>query len=144
MRQRHAARLRQGATAVEFAMTVPILLMLVFGFIEMTRMYNISGLTRNVVFLTARKASLSSSTPEEVVAFANRRLNALGIPSVNVVLDPPSLDASEITVRIDVPLDTSNGFLAPWFVTGKTVSQSMTREREISSRSGNLADVAVN
>lgn len=73
----------RGAAAVEFALVVPLLIMLVFGIIDFGYLINRVSLVNNAARDAARVASLNG-TSAEVAATANKALN--GMPGTTVTV----------------------------------------------------------
>lgn len=88
---RHRPRPERGAAAVEFALVVPILLLLVFGIIEFGYLINRSSMVNNAARDAAREASLSGDLAA-IRAVANGSLD--GMPGVAVDVDCEQADGS--------------------------------------------------
>ena len=128
-----ALRPRSGVTSVEFALTLPILLLMLFGMIELTRLSNIGGISRNAAYIGARHSTVQGSTAGDVSDRVNEYLDKLGVQEYTVSIDPPLLDETvlEATVTVEVPLNANNGFGMTQYVSGKTASVSITRSRDL-------------
>jgi hypothetical protein len=81
----------RGAAAVEFALVVPLLIMLVFGIIDFGYLINRVSLVNNAARDAARVASLNG-THAEVVATADAALD--GIPGTSVAVTCRKPDGS--------------------------------------------------
>ncbi len=98
---------RRGAAAVEFAVVVPVLLLLVFGIFEAGRLLMVEQTLSNAARAGAREASLSGTTTTTVLANINSALALASITGHTVTLNPadPStaLPNTPVQVRIAVP-----------------------------------------
>ncbi|QZY28705.1 TadE/TadG family type IV pilus assembly protein [Nocardioides coralli] len=81
----------RGAAAVEFALVVPLLIMLVFGIIDFGYLINRVSVVNNAARDAARVASLNG-TEAEVSATATQALN--GIPGTSVTVTCRKADGS--------------------------------------------------
>lgn len=133
------ARLRsgseEGAAAVEFALVVPLLLVLLFGIIEFGTAYNAQILVTNAAREAARELSVEdAATKASATATANAVLEPLGL-AVKTNPDPYTVTGTktnasaprvcalgqELTVTFKVDRSTVTGFFGPFELTGKAV-----------------------
>ena len=123
---------RRGVTSVEFALTLPILFLMLFGMVELTRLSNVGGIARNAAFIGARQTTIQSSTASDVTNRVAEYLNKLGVHEHTITIDPPVLDGTvlEATVTVEVPLNANNGFGMTQYVSGKSATVSVTRSRD--------------
>ncbi|MFB6612308.1 TadE/TadG family type IV pilus assembly protein [Agromyces sp. NPDC056379] len=112
---RHLARTERGAAAVEFALIVPVLLLLVFGVIEFSRLYNEQISLTNAARSAAR-----------VMAIGNNQAAAVAEAIVAApALDPPltggdvavSPSACTVGATTTVTITYSASLLTGWFGT---------------------------
>ena len=122
---------RRGATAVEFAFTLPVLFLVVFGLIELSRLVEIDGAADTALLVGVRQASIKASTPNDVEASVEEFLEALGIRSFELEIRPKIFTptTSKIFLTLDIPLNTTNGFVFQNFVRGRKISKSLDAER---------------
>lgn len=110
----------RGAAAVEFALVLPILLMLVIGIVEFGRAYyvqtTLSGAAREGVRVMALKDDASAAT-STVQSYAVD----LGVTSGQVAVSPGSCTAgSNVTVTVTYPMTYLTGFFGSTLtLTGK-------------------------
>ena len=130
-RRQRRRPVRRGVTVVEFAFVAPVLFLLVFSAVEFARVNMIKHTIQNAAYESARRGIVPGATNDNVQAVADFFLASSSIKCANVVMSPPSIvpTTEEVTVSITVSLD-SNGWIAPLFFKGKTVSASCTLERE--------------
>lgn len=128
----HSAR--RGSTTVEFALTAPILFLLVMGAVEFSR----ANIIRHTTIIAASEAARSSIVPgattEDCLQKAQSELAIVGINQATIEIDPAEItdDTDQVSVSVEVPLDGSNGFILPGFLTGNRVEKSVTLQRESS------------
>ena len=77
---------RQGASAVEFAVVAPVLFLVIFACIELTRMMFTVAMIEQSAFEAARNVAVLGSTEADGVEIVRAELGVLGI------------DAAEVTV----------------------------------------------
>lgn len=116
---------RRGAVAVEFAVVAPVLLTIIVGLIELTRVYDVQNTLEMACREGARFAALDRSgmlnegdtANEKLVADVKNFLKSAGIqgddvtvqvvkasdPSQTFDLDDPANDLALFQVKIDVP-----------------------------------------
>lgn len=124
-------RLRKGATLVEFAITVPILFLVVFAAIEFSRVNTIRHSVANAAYEGARRGIVPGATETDARDAALAILTAVCVRDAVVTMNPSVIaeDTSEITMTIDVPLD-QNGWITPKFFAGDVLTSSCTLARE--------------
>ena len=130
MKQHHRKH-RRGALAVEMALTLPLLLLIIFTSIEFGRMNVIRHSVDNAAYEAARKAIVPGSTVADADAEARRLMGLVGANGVNVQVTPTviELDTPQITVEVTVQAD-QNGFVAPQFFRGKQLVGRCTLTRD--------------
>lgn len=101
----------RGAAVVEFAIVVPVLLLLVLGIIDLGRMLAVAGSLTAAVRDGARMAAASASPSDaaQITAFKNRVITSFQ------TLGGPALQASNITVT-----DPTNNGIVTVTVSGYT------------------------
>lgn len=112
---------RRGATAVEFALVVPIIFTLFIGAIEMTRMNYIRHSAANAAYEGARAGIVMGGTDSECSKTAIDLLKTVGVKhgvNVQVASNPTS-----VNVTVSVPLDQNSWGLGR-FTSGVNITQS--------------------
>ncbi|MEM8677771.1 MAG: TadE family protein [Planctomycetota bacterium] len=124
-------RRRRGAVAVEMAMTLPLLLFIVFASVEFGRMNVIRHSVDNAAYEAARKVIVPGATAADADREARQLMNIVGARGVTVQLTPAviQLDTPEITVEVSVRAD-QNGFIVPQFFGGKQLVGRCTLTRD--------------
>ena len=104
-------RSRCGATAIEFALVCPIVLTIMFGMIEVSRMSTIVDAARTSVITGAREARVANATSVSIEDEMGEILSLYGVRESTIDVTPETIDSSvsEITIDIDVPFNSANG-----------------------------------
>ncbi|TFC29456.1 pilus assembly protein [Cryobacterium sp. TMT2-18-3] len=116
----------RGAAAVEFALVLPLLLLLVLGVIEFSRVYNVQISLSNAAREGARTMAIHNDPARAKTAAS------LAAPSVNPALTTGDITVrpadcaagSAVTVTIDYEVDLLTGYFGVTLpLTGKGVMQ---------------------
>jgi hypothetical protein len=126
-----ADKTRAGATVVEFALVVPLVLMFAFAAIEVARVVMIRHSVDNAVYESARLAIVPGGTAADARNETQRLFTVIGITDFLVEVVPPVLapETPDVTVRVTVPLD-SNSYFPQQFFAGRTIRRELTMRRE--------------
>ena len=112
---------RRGAAVVEFAVCLPVLLVLVLGSIECTSMIFLSQSLNVVAYEGARAAAKSGSTSVDTLARCQEVIGERNLIQANVTLDPANVDdlppGTLITVTATAP-SQPNGAIGLRFFSG--------------------------
>lgn len=133
IRRRQASSLkREGTTVVEFAVTLPLVLLLFFGSIEFSRVNMLRHSAAQAAYEGARRGIVPGATAADVQGAANAIMNSAFASSYTVNVVPTTISAStpEVTVNITVPL-AANSWVVPDYFAGKTLTRSFTLQREV-------------
>ena len=124
--------LRKGVTAVEFALTFPLLLALVFGSLEFSRANMIRNMCENAALEGARAGMIPGATAQDCSDAANELLDIIGIQNATVTINPTSIlpTTEEVEVTVTIPL-ADNSLPMSKFVLGTTMSQTAQLPREV-------------
>lgn len=132
---------RSGAAAVEFAMTVPILFLLLFSSVELSRMNMIRQTANNAAYEASRKCTVPGATAADGRAAATSILQAVGIrgATVDVQPDPIVNTTPQVTATVTVPY-SSNMWVMPVLSKNGSVTMrcQLTRDWVVSTRQGGL------
>lgn len=115
---------REGTTAVEMALVLPIFLTFVFGSMEFSRLSMVRSQTANAAYEGARFAMVQGSTVEDAEQAVAQGLGILGIEGSTTTVrfqdeneaEVPAGQATRVNVQVDVPYG-QNGFLLPYLPT---------------------------
>jgi Flp pilus assembly protein TadG len=124
-------RTRRGTGVVEFAIAAPVLFLTIFASIEFARVHFIRNTINNAAYEAARRGIVPGVTSQDVIDEANLLMSSASIAGATVDVTPTTIlpTPSEVTVEITVPMDM-NGWIAPMFFGGKSVSSASTLARE--------------
>lgn len=127
----HPRKCRRGAAAVEFALCFPVVLLIFLASFEFCRANMIRHTADNAAYEGARRAIVPGATAADAENAARKMMAVVGAKEATFDVDPPVIDddTPEVTVTVTVPLD-ANGFVAPMFLKGKTVTSGFTLARE--------------
>ena len=123
---------RKGVTAVEFALTFPLLLALVFGSLEFSRANTIRNMCENAALEGARAGMIPGATAQDCMDAANDLLDIIGIQNATVTINPTTVlpTTEEVEVTVTIPL-ADNSLPISKFVLGTTMSQTASLPREV-------------
>ena len=96
---------RSGATTIEFAMVVPIILSLVFGLMEWGRFEMIRQVTSTAAFNAARQGCLPGAISTEV---EDRVDSILGVYLISGATTTVALSETDTLVHVSVPVDENS------------------------------------
>ena len=121
--------------AVEFALVVPIFLLLVFGIIEFGRVMMVQQVLVNASREGARRAVLESATPSAVVNTVSDYLKAASVDvsesGISVTPDPSSVTNNEsITVSVTVPFSRVS-WMPPFIYNGNLEASTTMRSEKL-------------
>ncbi|MGB7343550.1 MAG: TadE/TadG family type IV pilus assembly protein [Pirellulaceae bacterium] len=134
---------RHGAVAVEFAIAISILLMVVFASVEFVRLNMLKHSVEHASYLAARRGIITGARSSDAVQVAEDHLAILGISNANVQVTPNTItDATQIVeVNISLPM-TGNSWITPAFFNGTLTGRSrMLAERAAASMSDALPTI---
>lgn len=104
------ARNRRGASAVEFAFILPILLLLLIAMIDVGYLMMTKNDMVRVTHEAARKLALSQFTEQQAEDFVKKRLERLG-KNLKVEAVLPDRDAGEVDVTVSVSMPMADAIL---------------------------------
>ena len=115
-RNRKRKLVRRGATAVEFAMVSPILLIMVLGCFVFCRAMLLNSFVEEAAFRGARIASVPGATVAEGIAEVNAELATVGVTDATVLIEPmvggvvqSEINDSTDRIRVIVTAQMSHG-----------------------------------
>jgi len=124
---------RRGAAAVEFAIVLPVFVLLVFGMIEYGRMVMVQQVITNASREGARQAVLDGATTTSVQSAVTTYLTNASVSGGSSTVTPSPATAASgdpITVTVSVPFSAVSWLPSPMYLGGKTLSASTTMRRE--------------
>lgn len=113
----------RGAAAVEFAILLPLLLMLVLGTIEFGRAYNAQIILTNAARDGVRVMAINNNPTAATTAAQNAAASVSStIPTSAVTVSPTTCSTgTQVTVTLNYTLSTITGIAGPFSMTGKGV-----------------------
>jgi Flp pilus assembly protein TadG len=132
---RRPDRIRKGIAAVELAVCLPVLMILVMGTLETTNLMSLRQRLMTVAYEAARKASAPAQTSADGVAAGTTVLTARGISGGSVTISPTvtatTATGTEVAATVVAPF-SSNSYMKPFvlggIVTDVTVTVTMIRQ----------------
>ena len=97
---------RKGTYTVEFAIVLPIILLMAFASIEFARVSNVRYALHSASYEAARVVVVPGATADEAEARANEILRRHGLRLTDITVNPATIDesTSEVTVSIDAEM----------------------------------------
>ncbi|MFK7737246.1 MAG: TadE/TadG family type IV pilus assembly protein [Pirellulaceae bacterium] len=123
MSRRTSEAQRRGATVVEFALTAPILFMLLFGALELGHANMILNVSEAAAYEGAREGIVPGASAAEVRAAAQRILGISNIRGAAIQVNPANLALETDTIRVDITVPYAQNTLMPPFFTGGLIIQ---------------------
>jgi hypothetical protein len=134
------SRTRTGAAAVEFAIAISVLLMIVFASIEFVRLNMLKHSVEHASYPAARKGTITGASSNDVKNTAEKHLAILGVTNASVTVTPSGIkdDTQVIEVVIDLPM-SGNTWISPLYFNGTLTGRTrMLTERAASDMIGAL------
>ena len=133
---------RSGAAIVEFAVLLPLLLMLLVGSIEFGRAISVVHTLSEAARSGVRVYSLTTEKNEQdVLTAVGKVMNDAGFSNYTVKLDPVGGTAlnhlEPLTVTVSLAFDKANP--APWFLMGQTITANCVMPADTRANSENVS-----
>ncbi len=118
---------RRGAAAVEFALVAPILVMVIVAVIEFSRLSMVHHAADNAAYEAARHVIVPGATVAEAIAASQPLLDAVGIHTSTITVDPMPITESTpaVTVRVEIPM-SQNAWIVPFYTANTVVEAEST------------------
>jgi hypothetical protein len=126
-------RQRKGAAAVEFAVVLPIILMLILGGCELSCAILVQASLQNAAREAAREAVLPSATLATTTQLFNDCANAGRLRNATMTATPDPAQAPTgtlITVTANAPFGDNDWLPTPRFLDGAVLSASVVMRKE--------------
>ena len=117
---------RSGVALVEFAVVLPIVLLIFTAMIEISRVLLLQHSADTAAYEGARSAMVPGATSQEASAAAQKLLQAAGLKSAAISVTPALIteETPLITVRVEIPV-AQNAWISPkWFQGSNVVSET--------------------
>lgn len=134
---RFCRRQRRGASAVEFAVVMPVFVLMVFGMIEIGRAVMVQQVLVNASREGARVGVLDGKTDADVRTKVNEYLQAASLPSATAQQiefpqgTPQSVGyGNPVEVKVQLGFGQVSWLATPIYLGGKTLEASTVMRRE--------------
>ena len=118
---------RNGATLVEFALVLPIIITFFFATVELSRVLMLQHTADTAAYEAAREGIVPGATSGEVIVVADEMLDSAGIEQASVDVTPDQIleETALITVNVEIPV-SDNSWIAPHFFFGGSVTSEVS------------------
>lgn len=131
LRRRGPGKHRTGAVAVEFALTAPLLFLMLFGSLELAHANMLFNVSEAAAYEGARQGIVPGATAADCEAAVNRLLQISKIRGATVRVTPQDLttESEQVDVAVSVPY-AANSMVATLFTQGMIIERSCSLTRE--------------
>ena len=121
-----------GALTVEFALTLPVLLMILFAAYELGRANMLRNTAEAAAYEGARRGIVPGSDADDVRDSVNFVLGTSGIRDANIRINPPviTMATETVSIEIDVPM-AGNTLIPSIFTRGMSFNGQCELNREL-------------
>lgn len=132
-----AKKNRRGAFTVEFALTAPVLFLVIFASLEFSRANMLKHTAANAAYEGARAAIVPGATATSARTAANAALAPLSVQSATVTVNPSTIamNTQQVTVTVSIPMN-QNGYFTPMFFRNRNLVESCVLSREVTGLQG--------
>jgi len=110
---------RRGATAVEFAMVLPLALLFIFGLIELFNIQRINNTLKTAMILGSREALITTARSEDIESEIRKVLDIYGVAGAQVSVSEFDQESLKGTISIELDSASSGSFVIRKFFKGK-------------------------
>jgi Flp pilus assembly protein TadG len=113
----YRARNVRGAALIEFAFALPVVLLMFFGMIEISRVLFLQHSVDTAAYEGARSAMVPGATSNDAKVAADALLKAAGLKSATITVTPDIITETTplLTVRVEVPVGANSWGMPQWF-----------------------------
>jgi Flp pilus assembly protein TadG len=135
--RKHRTRQR-GALTVEFALTLPVLLLLLFGAYELGRANMLRNTADAAAYEGARRGIVPGAKSDDIRDSVNFILATAGIRESTIRITPANIDSNTQNVLVEIDVPMAGNTLMPSFFTGEIAFRGRCQlNRELVGFSGN-------
>lgn len=124
---------RRGTSAVELAVCLPTLVLVIIGSLECCGMIFLNQSLHIAAYEGTRLGIQSDATNADVIDRANDILGARNVNSASITIEPADVSGvvsgETITISLSAPCD-ANSMMTPWFFQGRTLVGQTTMIKE--------------
>lgn len=122
---------RKGAVAVEFALTAPLLFLILFGCLELSHANMVFNVAEAAAFEGAREGIVPGATAADAQQAAQRILDISRIRNADITVTPANLAADTETIQVTVRVVyAQNSILPPNFTRNLVMERDCILVRE--------------
>jgi len=121
-------RKQDGQSLVEFALVMPVFIILLFGIMEFGRLWEVSNILTSAAREGARVAAVTAPDVEAVSGAVQNVLDAGQITNAQIQISGPT-GSNEISVTLTLDYEPMSGVVIPG-LTALTISRSTTMRWE--------------
>ena len=110
----HSIKSERGQSLVEFALILPLFIIVLFGIMEFGRLWEMTNLITSASREGARVAAISGSSQSQAINAAQHVLSAANIDDATVSVAGPNSE-SEVSVTVTVHYTPLTGSIIPGF-----------------------------
>ena len=122
---------RRGAVTVEFALTAPLLFMLLFASLELGHANMVFNVAEAAAYEGAREGIVPGADVASCQASAQRLLEISRIQGASIQVTPANLAVETDTIQVTITVPYArNTIVTPLFTNGLTIQRSCTLDRE--------------
>jgi Flp pilus assembly protein TadG len=129
MLPRRSNRIHKGIAAVQLAVCLPVLMVLVMGTLETTDLIFLRQRLMTVAYEAARTATAPAHTADDGVKAGTDILTARGITGGTVTISPPvtatTATGTEVAASVVAPF-SSNSYMKPFVLSGAVTNVTVT------------------
>ena len=123
--------MRNGAVAVEFALTAPLLFFILLAALELSHANMVLNTAEAAAYEGAREGIVPRAAVGECTAAAERTLAISNVRGASITVVPANLATDTDTVRVTVSVPyAQNTILTPLFTTGLNIVRECELNRE--------------
>jgi Flp pilus assembly protein TadG len=124
-----------GTATVEFALTIPILVLLTLGMVEISQAVLTKQLLVNAARDGARSATLEGASSQQITTSVQEFLSGASISNASVSISPLPLTLAQggdpVSVTVSVPFSSISWLPSPMFMGGIDLSATVVMRREV-------------
>ncbi|KAA1258821.1 TadE-like protein [Rubripirellula obstinata] len=134
----------RGAATVEFAISITILILFLFASVEFARLSLVNHAVKHSSYLAARRAMIVGANASDAEDAAINHLNAMGVSSGNVTVNPAVInDETEIvTVTVSVPV-AGNSWISPAYFGGDMTGRTRMLAERSAGKMASTVETAI-